>query len=111
MAGKRLKLMSKLDVQARELAVRKLLHGYFRQWKHLLRSKRRLFAKIVGKPAALAFICYFFTNETDWMDIFAACINKNLIKPNRAKNFTIAIESGIKTQIKRILFAWRNWTN
>lgn len=61
MVGKKVKLMSKLDVEAKELAVKKLLHSVFRKWKHFLKSQRRVFAHIVGKPAVLAFICHFFT--------------------------------------------------
>jgi hypothetical protein len=33
MAGKKVKLMNKLNVEAKELAVRKLLFSIFRKWK------------------------------------------------------------------------------
>jgi hypothetical protein len=45
------------------------------------------------------------------MDIFAACINGQKIKQKKVKNFTYAIESSIKAQLKRIVQAWRNWTS
>ncbi len=111
MAGKKVKLMNKLNVEAKELAVRKLLFSIFRKWKQFLKSQKKIFARFIGKPAVMAFMCHFFTSKTDWMDIYASCINGHMIRPKKVKSFTFAIEASIKTQLKGIVSAWCNWTS
>lgn len=45
------------------------------------------------------------------MDIYASCINKKKIKSNKVRKFTLAIESSIKANLKKIMLTWRYWVS
>ena len=79
----------------------------YRQWKLFIKINKKTEALYQGNLLVLGFISSFFTHKTDLIDIYASCINKKKIPTHKVKKFTLAIESSIKANLRRIMLKWR----